>query len=157
MVPVDGSNQSEKALEYAVKTLSTYIDDFDDDHATNKINRMTEFVILHVLPQFSVPLGFDRPMRSLKTGQVVSLTDYINEMNEIIIHEWENNLSSYGKKYESKYTLIQTRLVVHSGSIAGITIDFADKEKINLIVVGNVGLGGILKLKTLGGCFKKCF
>lgn len=79
LVPVDGSKQSEKALEYAVKTLSHLGSDFDDNYMNKTSNKVTELIILHVLPQFAVPLDFERPMRSLKTGDVISFSDYINE------------------------------------------------------------------------------
>lgn len=150
LVPVDGSKQSEQALEYAVKTFSSLGTKYDDDHMNNTMNSKTGLMRLHVLPQFTVPLGFERPMRSLKTGEVVSFSEYINEMNDSLIHQWENKLSDYRKKCESKYESVQTRLITQTGSIAGTIIDVAEKEKINLIVVGNIGLGGISKLKTLG-------
>lgn len=150
LVPVDGSIQSEKALEYAVKTLSPLDCNFDDNPMNKSSDKVTELIILHVLPQFAIPLGFERPMRSLKTGEVISFSDYINELNEAFLDEWERKLSDYVNKYQSKDTLIKTKLLKQSGSIVQTIIDFADKEQINLIVVGNFGLGGISKIKTLG-------
>ena len=41
-------------------------------------------------------------------------------------------------------------MLQETGSIADTIIEFAEKEKVNLIVVGSVGLGGISKLKSLG-------
>ena len=35
-------------------------------------------------------------------------------------------------------------------SVSGKILELADKEKVDLIVIGNVGLSGVLKLKTLG-------
>jgi len=43
---------------------------------------------------------------------------------------------------------IETRLLI--GHISNTIIDFAAKENIDLIVIGNVGRSGISKLKTLG-------
>jgi nucleotide-binding universal stress UspA family protein len=41
-------------------------------------------------------------------------------------------------------------LVSQGNSVSDTIIKFANKEKANLIVVGNIGLSGISKLKTLG-------
>ena len=58
------------------------------------------------------------------------------------------------KKYESdvnSYADIKTQVVVSNGlSIADAIIDFANKEKADLIVLGNVGLSGMSKIKALG-------
>jgi nucleotide-binding universal stress UspA family protein len=51
-----------------------------------------------------------------------------------------------------KYAEIKTQVVVSKGlsSIADAIIDFANKEKADLIVLGNVGLSGMSKVKALG-------
>ena len=67
-----------------------------------------------------------------------------------------NLLSARKKKYEShltrdnNFTIRVEVLVSYGNSISDTIIKFANKEKANLIVVGNIGLSGILKLKTLG-------
>ena len=38
--------------------------------------------ILFVIPDLPVPLAFETPMKSLKTGEVISFSDYIIEMHE---------------------------------------------------------------------------
>ena len=45
---------------------------------------------------------------------------------------------------------IKTRVVVNGLSIVDTIIDFANKEKTDLIVVRNVGLSGMTKVKALG-------
>jgi nucleotide-binding universal stress UspA family protein len=65
-------------------------------------------------------------------------------------------LSARKKKYESHRTrdnnfIIRVEVLVSQGnSVSDTIIKFANKEKANLIVVGNIGLSGISKLKTLG-------
>ena len=73
LVPIDGSKASENALEYAIKLEQNLLPSADK-----------EIIILNVLPHFHVPLGFERPMKSLKTGKTISLTDFIQVMNEAI-------------------------------------------------------------------------
>ena len=65
-------------------------------------------------------------------------------------------LSARKKKYESHRTrdnnfIIRVEVLVSQGnSVSDTIIKFVNKEKANLIVVGNIGLSGISKLKTLG-------
>jgi len=139
VVPIDGSKASENALEYTIKLQQNLLP------SANK-----EIIILNVLPHFHVPSGFERPMKSLKTGKTTSLTDFIQEMNEVIKKEWNDKLSDIKKKYETPDIKIKTEIIEGSSSIADNIISFADKENANIIVIGNIGLGGISKIKTLG-------
>ena len=144
MVPIDGSKASENALEYTIKLQQNLLP------SANK-----EIIILNVLPHIHVPLGFERPMKSLKTGETISLTDFIQEMNEVIKKEWNDKLSDIKKKYETPDIKIKTEIIEGSSSIADNIISFADKENANIIVIGNIGLGGISKIKTLGSISRK--
>jgi nucleotide-binding universal stress UspA family protein len=139
LVPIDGSNASENALEYAIKLQQNLLPNADK-----------EIIILNVLPHIHVPLGFERPMKSLKTGETISLTDFIQEMNEAIKKEWIDKLSDIKKKYETSEIKIKTLIIGGISSIADNIISFADKENANIIIIGNIGLGGISKIKTLG-------
>ena len=138
MVPIDGSKASENALEYTIKLQQNLLP------SANK-----EIIILNVLPHFHVLSGFERPMKSLKTGKNIPLTDFIQEMNNAIKKEWVDKLSDIKKKYETPDIKIKTEIIEGSSSIADNIISFADKENANIIVIGNIGLGGISKIKTL--------
>jgi nucleotide-binding universal stress UspA family protein len=144
VVPIDGSKASENALEYTIKLQQNLLP------SPNK-----EIIILNVLPHFHVPSGFERPMKSLKTGKTTSLTDFIQEMNEVIKKEWNDKLSDIKKKYETPDIKIKTEIIEGSSSIADNIISFADKENADIIVIGNIGLGGISKIKTLGSISRK--
>ncbi len=141
LVPIDGSEKSERALDYAMNLQQKLTDKNDDEK---------EVIILNVIPHFHVPLGFERPMRSLKTGNTVSLTEYIEEMNEAIKLEWIEKLLNYKKKYPLPDINIKTDILVGDGSITENIIKFAEKENVNMIIIGNIGLGGISKLRALG-------
>ncbi len=65
-------------------------------------------------------------------------------------------ISARKKKYEShrirddNFTIRAEVLVSQGNSISDTILKFANKEKANLIVMGNIGLSVISKLKTLG-------
>jgi nucleotide-binding universal stress UspA family protein len=151
LAPIDGSSQSEKALEYAVN-LQKQITVDNGKSNDNKSTPKKEIIILSVIPHFHIPLGFEKPMKSVKTGKTISLTDYIQEMNDAIQLEWADRLSDIKKKYESPDMPIRTEILVggSNSSIAENIIKFSNKENIDLTVIGNVGLGGLSKVKASG-------
>ena len=93
-------------------------------------------------------------MRSLKTGKMVSFSDYVKEMHEAMKSNALQRLSEKKQKYESdmsKNVNIVTQVVVSNGlPVAYAIIDFANKENTDLMVLGNVGLSGMSKVKALG-------
>jgi nucleotide-binding universal stress UspA family protein len=151
LVPIDGSKPADKALDHATNLIRSVSN--DNNHNNNQ-NIRTQLIILFVIPDLPVPLGFEKPMRSQKTGQMVSLSEYVKEMHAAMKANALEVLSERKKKYEtniSNSAIIKTEVIVGSGlSISDTIIDFADKEKIDLIVLGNVGLSGMSKVKALG-------
>lgn len=148
LVPVDGSEQSIKALEYAIYLLK-----LTDAKPTSSKKDSREIIIVNVLPHFHIPLGFEKPMKSIKTGNTISLSEYISEMNEMLKTEWIEKLSEIKNKYVDSGISIRTQLLEGSHSsrtIADSIVEYSTQEQTDLIVVGNVGLGGISKIKALG-------
>jgi nucleotide-binding universal stress UspA family protein len=148
LVPIDGSKPADKALDHAIDLIKSVSSEYK-----NK-NIRTQLTILFVIQDLPVPLGFEKPMRSLKTGETVSLSDYIKEMHEAMKVNALKMLHGKREKYEFNVggnVDIKTQVIVSNGlSIADAIIDFANKEKIDLIVVGNVGLSGMSRVKALG-------
>ena len=140
LIPIDGSKPSDKALEHIINLLQhCKKDDYDN-----------EVIILHVIPDFPTPIEFEKPMRS-QTGEMISLSDYIDEMNSIILLKSMEMVSDREKKFESSGLSIKADVIVEdNGSIANNIIEYANKEKVDMIAIGNVGLGGINKYKALG-------
>ena len=59
----------------------------------NKHSGSGELILINVLPHFHIPLGFEKPIKSFKTNQVVSLSQFIEDMNQMMGIEWINKLS----------------------------------------------------------------
>ena len=149
LVPVDGSKPADKALDHAINLIKSVSN-------TNNNNTIikTQLIILFVIPELPIPLGFEKPMHSLKTGEKISLSDYVKEMHEAMKLNAQQILAEKKKKCESELSNnaeIRTQVIVTDGlSISDAIIDFAKKEKIDLIALGNVGLSGVSKVKALG-------
>jgi nucleotide-binding universal stress UspA family protein len=148
LVPIDGSKPADKALDHAIDLVKS----ISSEDKSKNIG--TQLTILFVIPELPVPLGFEKPMRSPKSGERVSLSDYIKEMHQAMKANALEVLSERQKKYElimSNTAVIKTEVVVGNGlSISDTIIEFAIKEKTDLIVLGNVGLSGLSKVKALG-------
>jgi nucleotide-binding universal stress UspA family protein len=146
LVPVDGSEPSNVALEHAIK-LSQQCRGNDNISPGN-----IDITILHVIPEFPTPIGLlEGPMRSPKTGELVHFSEYVKEIYEIMKTNSAKKLISLKNKYESSNVPIQTKVIAEStGSIVNNILNYAEKEKIDLIIIGNIGLGGLSKVKALG-------
>ena len=146
LVPVDGSEPSNVALEHAIK-LSQECKGNDNTSPGN-----IEITILYVIPELPTSIGLlEGPMKSPKTGEIVSFSEYVKEIYEIIKTSAAKKLSNMKNKYESSNVPIQTKVIAESsGSIVNNILNYADKEKVDLIIIGNIGLGGLSKFKALG-------
>ena len=111
-----------------------------------------EITILYVIPELPTSIGLlEGPMKSPKTGEIVSFSEYVKEIYEIIKTSSAKKLINMKNKYESSNVPIQTKVIAESaGSIVNNILNYADKEKVDLIIIGNIGLGGLSKFKALG-------
>jgi nucleotide-binding universal stress UspA family protein len=135
LVPYDGSKFSDKALENAIGIARL--------SGSN-----TEVILLHITPHIPIPLTFERPVYSAKTGKSIPLTQYIQELTEEMEENASKMLEEVRKKYTDKEIKIQNVLL--HGYPPEKIIEFANNEKIDLIVIGSIGLSGLSKVKALG-------
>ena len=135
LVPYDGSQFADKALENAIGIAKMS-------------GANTQVILLHVTPHIPIPLTFERPVYSAKTGKSIPLTQYIQELTE----EMEENASKMLEEEKRKYA--HHNIKIDTLSLNGYPpekiMEFANREKVDLIVIGNVGLSGLSKVKALG-------
>ncbi|TVP39680.1 universal stress protein [Candidatus Nitrosocosmicus arcticus] len=148
---VDGSEHSLKALDYLIQLLNQ----FGSSQNTSKNNTKNnpEIIILNVLPTFHTPSGIKTEIKSIKDNKSISLDEYTNKVKETIKTEWIKNLEELKTKYEKTGFRTRTKILKGSHSsryIAYSIIKFVDDQRVDLIVLGSVGLGGISKNRALG-------
>jgi nucleotide-binding universal stress UspA family protein len=139
LVPYDGSKFADKALEHAIAIAEL-------SRGVNSNN--TQIILLHVVTEIPIPLTFERPIQSPKTGRRVALSEYITELYEEMKTNALKMLEERKHRYALHEVIIEIKLLV--GNPAEKIIDFANQEKVDLIVIGNVGLSGISKVRALG-------
>ena len=135
LVPYDGSTSADKALENAIGIAKL-------------TGANTQIILLHVTPHIPIPLTFERPVYSAKTGKSIPLTQYIQELSEEMEKNASNMLEGEKRKYAHHDIKIET--ISLNGYPSEKIIEFANSEKVDLIVIGNVGLSGLSKVKALG-------
>ena len=135
LVPYDGSKFSDKALETAIGIAKMS-------------GQNTELILLHITPSIPIPLTFERPVYYAKTGKSIPLTQYIEELTK----EMEENASIMMDELKKKYTDKEIKIenVLLHGYPSEKIIEFANEQKVDLIVIGSVGLSGLSKVRALG-------
>lgn len=135
LVPYDDSEPSNKALDHAVNIA--------------KLSDESEVILLYVIAEFLTYHFIERPARSIKTGEKITHSQYLKEVYELL--EVSANDALNKKKEEiKKMAGLEIRTKLLTGHISNTIINFATKEKVDLIVIGNVGRSGISKIKTPG-------
>jgi nucleotide-binding universal stress UspA family protein len=136
LVPYDGSKPSEDALQQAVQIAKLF-------------GGSSDLILLHVIAEFPSYHFIDRPARSIKTGEKIMLSQYLKEVYELM---QENAADALSKKKDEirKSSGFEIRTKVLTGHVSDTIIDFAKKENVDMIIIGNVGRSGISRLRTLG-------
>jgi len=139
LVPYDGSPQASRALDHAVSLAKSNMEGYT-----------TDVIMLHVLTEFPTYHFIDRPARSLKTGEKTTLSRYLKEVYEMM-REGAADMVAKKKDAIMKDTNFEIKTRVSVGDhIADTILRIAAKEKVDLIIIGNVGRSGVSKIKTLG-------
>jgi nucleotide-binding universal stress UspA family protein len=143
LVPFDNSKPAEYALNYTV------------DLVKNMKEQQLEIILLHVVQPYddSMKSYLSRKIQSPKTGDTITLEQYLKDIAIETENDAKNILEDKIKTIESNGFTLQS-MVLH-GNPAEEILKFSQLEKIDLIVMGNVGLKGISKIKTLGSVSRK--
>jgi nucleotide-binding universal stress UspA family protein len=135
LVPYDGSEPSDKALDHAVHIA--------------KMSGKSEVILLYVIAEFPTYHFIERPARSIKTGEKTTVSQYLKEVYELM-EESANYVLDKKKEDIKKTTGLEIGTKLLTGHISNSIIDFAAKEKDDLIVIGHVGRSGMSKIRSLG-------
>ena len=146
LVPIDGSKPANFALEHAIN-LAKYCKGNMDAASSNIVVQ-----ILYVIPEMPGSIGLlEGPIRSPKTGELISYSEYVKEIYVLMKSNSEKKMANLKNKYENSGITVQTKVIADAkGSVVDNIIKYAEEEEVDLIVIGNIGLGGISKVKALG-------
>jgi nucleotide-binding universal stress UspA family protein len=125
LVPVDGSINSMKAIDYAVDLAEKY---------------KGELIALHVLYSQT---GFAFHKETV-AGTITSSS--LNDLNLEAKQEAEKGFKEISKRAEKMNVQIKTEVVFTVISIVEGILTYAEKENIDLIIIGSKGKSGWKKL-----------
>jgi nucleotide-binding universal stress UspA family protein len=125
LVPVDGSINSMKAIDYAVDLAEKY---------------KGELIALHVLYSQT---GFAFHKETV-AGTITSSS--LNDLNLEAKQEAEKGFKEINKRAEKMNVQIKTEVVFTVISIVEGILTYAEKENIDLIIIGSKGKSGWKKL-----------
>lgn len=130
LVPYDGSKHAEKALNKAVNLA--------------KLIKGSEIIILNVIEEIlTPPLVFPTRIRHYKTGEDTTLSTYFRDLQTDMRYKMINTLEKIKQKYENS---VKIRTVVLVGSAEDKIVGYANRQNVDLIVMGSKGLKGISRL-----------
>jgi nucleotide-binding universal stress UspA family protein len=136
LVPYDGSKYAEKALTHAVNMA--------------KIIKGSEIIILNVMEEIlTPPVLFSTRVRHHKTGEATTLSTYFRDLQTDMRHKMISTLEEKKRKYKNSKVKLRTQVLV--GPPIDKIVEFADRHKVDLIVMGSRGLKGISRfIRGLG-------
>ncbi|MGD1834492.1 MAG: universal stress protein [Nitrososphaeraceae archaeon] len=143
LVPYDKSKYSENALNYAI-------------NLSKNMKEKQEISLLHVVKSnsdTSMPSFFSRKITSPKTGDVVSLEQYLKDVSIDVKNDAKKILDDKIKQISSDEFSINS--VVFFGDPAEEILKFTKLNVVDLIVMGNVGFKGLSKIRTIGSVSRK--
>ena len=127
LLTVDGSEQSMNAADYALAMAK-------------KQDNNAQLIALHVL--------FSQTGYAYSTNMFGLVTpSSINELLQDAKHEaqqWFDKIKE--KMYENGDVQLKTEVVVSPTSVVGAIVDYAERENVDLIVIGSRGRSGFKKL-----------
>lgn len=135
LVPYDGSKPSVDALKQAVELAQM-------------VGKNVEITVLYVMEKILLPPLSPERMRSSRSGEVI---DRDQILKEIYYDQKKSATEMLEKAIQSiRSHNVRAHLRVMYGSAPEEIVRYATKARSDLIVIGNVGLSGISKLKALG-------
>jgi nucleotide-binding universal stress UspA family protein len=123
LVTIDGSENSKKAAEYAISLTIKY---------------NAQLIILYVLYS---ELGFAYS-NLLGVATPKAINDVLKTQKKDV-QKWFDEIKS---KLKGTNIAVMDKIIISASSIVGEIIGFADKEKVDLIILGTRGRTGFKKL-----------
>ena len=154
LVPYDGSKSSDNALSQATRIAEM--------SRTSKTNVNTQIILLHVIQEIPIPPSLfgtgHLNLVSSKTGDKISLKERMKELYQEMKADATKMLNDkivmyYNNTKQERQFNIKAKVSI--GYTADKTIEFANEEHVDLIIMGTTGLTGVSRIKALGSVARK--
>lgn len=147
LVPYDSSEYSENALDYAVYLANTIF-------KSNPKGQIIRIIILHVIQELPLTKSVLDKMTSMYKDENPSLDKCITSIYQEIRNLIEEDIEKKKQKYRSIEGISIESIIIY-GDPSNQIVKFANKNRVDMIVIGSNGLQGIAKIKGLGSVSRK--
>lgn len=134
LVPYDISNPADNALEHALRLKSANPSE-------------TEVILLHIVDIPIYPV-IEQAIKSRKDSKLTAFDEHTEYVYSSIKNEATKKMDEKKRKYEQ--VGLKIKIQVTKGKPVEKILEYAEKEGIELIIMGSTGLGGPSKLTALG-------
>jgi len=110
-----------------------------------------QLIILNILQPLKLSEEVVQHFNSIDSERKNILRKYLKDINSAMKDSWIKKFSYLKLKYEKTGIQIITKIIegTHSSVIAYNIIKFADDQKVDMITIGGVGIGGFHEKKSL--------
>jgi nucleotide-binding universal stress UspA family protein len=138
LVPYDSSKPSETALEHAIQIAKM-------SNISSSADTTINIILLHVVQDIPVPATFGAGLfKSNKTGDMITLEQYLKDITLEIKTDVKKMIEENISKYRDiENVSLQSQVLI--GDPSNEITKFANDEKVDLIIMGTRGLGGLKK------------
>lgn len=147
LVPFDNSKYSDESLKYAVDLAKVVF-------LGNSSKQDIRILLVHVIQELPITKSlFDTPT-SNKESKKTSLSQHTSA----IYDEMKNSIEKSVREKISKFTSIdgvKIDFIILYGNPANEIVDFANKNNVDLLIMGSNGLQGLAKIRGLGSVSRK--
>ncbi len=134
LVPYDISNPADNALEHAIRLKEVS-------------SNATEVILLHIVEVPILPV-IEHAIRSRKDSKLTAFEEHTEYVYSLIKNEAIKKLDEKKRKYEQAGLKIKTDVL--KGKPVDKILEYVEKEGVELIIMGSIGLGSSSKLTALG-------
>lgn len=143
LVPYDNSEFSKKALEYAADLAEMAF-------LTSKNKQIVKITLLHIIQDIPMTKSYFGGSVRQPTGEVLPFSEHTMTVYDEIIRNMRKIIEEQKEKYKSKEGIHIEPLIL-SGNPSSQIIEYADKNNVDVVVIGSKGQKGISKvIKGLG-------
>ena len=147
LVPYDSSEFSENALDYAIYLANTIF-------KSNPNRQSIRIIILHVIQRLPLTKSILDRMTSMYKEDNPSLDKCITSIYQEIRNLVEGDIDKKKQNYRSVEGVSIESVIIY-GDPSNQIVEYADTNRVDMIVIGSNGLQGLAKIKGLGSVSRK--
>jgi len=148
---VDGSEHSLKALDFCISLLGQ--NSANSIQYKDRVQSNHRLIILNILQPLKLSEEVVQHFNSIDSERKNVLRKYLKDINSAMKDSWIKKLSDLKLKYEKTGIQVITKIIegTHSSRVIAYNIvKFAEDQKVDMITIGCVGIGGFHEKKSLG-------